>query len=168
MTNAAVGDLLGRIDRVEERLRRLSEVAAPPGLADPDPGEEERWNWGQVWAHTAEFPAYWVRQIRAALASPGDGPPSFGRVKSDPGRVGAIERDRSVPPTVLMGRLEADLQDLRGLIAGLSDSDWAFEVRHQSLGVMALPRAIEEFLVGHLEAHADQLDRLSGSASNDP
>ena len=67
-----------------------------------------------------------------------------------------------------MERLANDLQDLRGLIAGLSASDWEFEVRHQSLGVMALPRAMEEFLVGHLEAHADQLDRLSGSASNLP
>ena len=49
--------------------RRLAEHAArplPAGLTDPDPGAEERWEAGQVWAHLAEFPGYWLDQIRGS------------------------------------------------------------------------------------------------------
>ena len=74
--------------------RRLADHAArplPTALTDPDPGDEERWEAGQVWAHLAEFPAYWLDQVRArAGAHPTAGPtePAFGRTKADEGRLG--------------------------------------------------------------------------------
>jgi hypothetical protein len=33
---------------------------------------------------------------------------------------------------------------------------------HQTLGVVNMPHLVDEFLVGHLEQHAAQLDGLAG------
>ena len=51
----------------------LAEHAAkppPPGLTEPDPGGEEQWEAGQVWAHLAEFPRYWLAQAQRVIALP--------------------------------------------------------------------------------------------------
>ena len=62
--------------RLGAARRRLAEHAArplPDGLTDPDPGASERWEAGQVWAHLAEFPGYWLEQIRSLLAGRSSG-----------------------------------------------------------------------------------------------
>jgi hypothetical protein len=94
--SAAVDELIGRLRSVERRLVEHAEAedrGLPAGLTAPDPGGEERWEAGQVWAHVAEFPAYWLGQVRRVLAG-GPDPVPFGRVKTDPDRLAAIERDR--------------------------------------------------------------------------
>jgi hypothetical protein len=151
-----------RLQAVEERLSRLTEAAPGTGLTDPDEATGERWDWGQVWAHVAEFPAYWIREIRRVMADPRPQaePPRFGRVKSDPERVGAIERDRGVPAHELMNRVRPQLREVRGLIDELASGGEGLKVAHPTLGLMDMERVLDEFLVGHLEAHADQLDSL--------
>lgn len=154
---------LRRLDAVRAHLDALAVAGALPGLTDPDPGGSERWDSGQVWAHLAEFPAYWIGEVRHLLASPdtGDAVP-FGRTKRDSGRVAAIARDR--------GRAVAELADqallgcaaLEVLVRAMDAADWARSGRHETLGVMGMDRIMEEFLVGHLEQHAGQLDGLVG------
>ena len=62
----------------------------------------ERWDRGQVWAHLAEFIPYWIAQAGPVLRGQASGEPvPFGRTKSDPERIGAIERDRREPVSVL-------------------------------------------------------------------
>jgi hypothetical protein len=156
------GDLLARLNAVAGRLRMHARSPAPSGLTAPDPPTGERWEWGQVWAHLAEFIPYWMGQVRLALAADEDPPLSFGRVKSDPDRVAAIERGRNRPVPELMDRLEAQLRELEQLIATLSPEEWVRLVAHPTLGIMDMHRGFDEFLVGHLEQHADQLDRLAG------
>jgi len=116
-----------------------------------------------VWAHLGEFVPYWVGQVRAALATPASEVPPFGRVKSDPGRVGAIEADRGRPPQELFDRLRGQLVDLRVLFREMSPWDWARKVKHSTMGEMDMPKVADEFLVGHLEQHAAQLDGLAGA-----
>ncbi len=58
-----------RLGRVERRLADHAARPLPSTLTDPDPGAEERWEAGQVWAHLAEFPGYWLEQVRAVLAA---------------------------------------------------------------------------------------------------
>jgi hypothetical protein len=158
-------DLLARLYAVADRLRTHARTPAPSGLTPPDPPTGERWDWGQVWAHLAEFIPYWMGQVRLALAAEEDPPMSFGRVKSDPDRVAAIERDRHRPVPELMDRLEGHLKDLVRSIESLSTEEWARRVAHPTLGVMDMHRVFDEFLVGHLEQHADQLDHLAGISS---
>jgi hypothetical protein len=155
-------DLLARVDAVRARLREHGQRSPSPGLTAPDHPTGERWDWGQVWAHLAEFIPYWMHQVRLALGAEEHPPRAFGRVKSDPQRVGAIERDRHRQAAELMDRLESQLVELDRMIESLSPKDWARRVSHSTLGEMDLREAVDEFLVGHLEQHADQLDELAG------
>ena len=151
-----------RVDAVEQRLQHL---AARPsaGLTRADPASGERWERGQVWAHLGEFPPYWIEQARLVLAAPGGGEPVlFGRTKRDPGRLAAIEQDRGLDTAALFHRLHAHLVSLRAFLGGLGPRDWDARGRHPSLGEMTVEQLVEEFLVGHLEEHAAQLEELAG------
>jgi hypothetical protein len=152
--------LVERVDDVESRLRAHASAPSATGLTDPDPPTGERWDYGQVWAHLGEFVPYWVEQVRILIDPSREEPVPFGRTKTDTGRIAAIERDRRVPPQDLMERLSGQLEGLRALIAELHSESWSRRGLHQTLGVMDLPHIFEEFLVGHLEAHAAQLDEL--------
>lgn len=154
--------MVERVEAVAERLERLAVAPAPSALTDPDEPGGEQWEWGQVWAHLAEFPDYWMDRIGEVLdADPAGDPRPFGRTKEDPHRVGAIERDRSTPPPELMGALREQLVRLGALLGGMAPEDWARPVQHPTLGTMEMPRVFETFLVGHLEDHAAQLESLT-------
>ena len=99
---AAVDSLIARLADAERRLAEHAARPLPPGLSEPDPGGEERWEAGQVWAHLAEFPAYWLAQAQRVIALPTNEPVPFGRVKTDAGRIAAIERDRNTDPAALL------------------------------------------------------------------
>ena len=152
---------LDRLDAVEERLSRLAEQPAAAGLTEPDEPSGERWDWGQVWAHLAEFPGYWTRELRKILAAGWTSEPPFGRTKADRARIEAIDRDRHVPASELMDRLRPQLVELRALLTEMSPDGWNMKVAHSTLGILGMDRVMEEFLVGHLEAHATQLDALA-------
>lgn len=155
---------MARLDTVQKRLEELASWPPPPGLTDPDPPTGERWDWGQVWAHLGEFVPYWCGEVRLISASAGIDPVPFGRTKVDPVRVAAIEADRHQAPAELMDRLAGHLGELRELLRDLTPADWRREGLHSTLGVVGMRRAVEDFLVGHLEAHADQLDGLRANA----
>ena len=158
---------LARLDEVEGRLRRHASSAPAPGLTDPDPPTGEQWDAGQVWAHLGEFLPYWAAQVRVVVDPSGEEPVPFGRTKTDPGRVAAIERDRRLPAEELMGRITGQIEEVRALIAELPTEAWGRRGLHPTLGVMDLPGIFEEFLVGHLESHAEQLDALRGEGPTD-
>ena len=156
-------DMLQRLDAVEARLRALAATSRDSvhgHLTAPDKPSGEQWEWGQVWAHLAEFVPYWVEQSRAVIAAHSGEPVPFGRTKADAGRIAAIERDRDVDVAHLWSRLQAQIAGLRAFLAALPDSAWSARGLHSTLGVMPLERVVDEFLVGHLEQHADQLDSL--------
>ena len=157
---------LERLDAVAERLRAQStrEVGAD-ALTAPDPPTGERWEAGQVWAHLAEFIPYWIGEARTVVEGAGHGPTRFGRTKSDAGRLAAIERDRRSDRFALWARVEADLSTLRHFLEDLDDQAWQAVGRHPTLGEMSLPGIVDEFLVGHLEQHADQLDALAAAGA---
>jgi len=163
MGGATAEAMLQRLDAVEERLRALA--AMPPDSVrgrrtDPDRPTGETWEWGQVWAHLAEFVPYWVEQAQGVIAAYGGEPVPFGRTKADAGRIAAIERDRGVDVAALWSRLESQIGELRAFLTGLPDGAWSAHGLHSTLGVMPLERMVDEFMVGHLEQHADQLDGL--------
>jgi hypothetical protein len=161
MRAGPAAELIDRVDAVQARLALDAGAPPPPGLTTPDPPSGEQWDWGQVWAHLGEFVPFWAEQVRRILSQGSDRDPvPFGRTKGDHERVAAIERDRGVPPPQLYARLVKQLDDLRALLDGLSEEDWSRRGLHSTLGPMEMPRIVQEFLVGHLESHADQLDGL--------
>ena len=140
---------------LEEHSRRTV-----PGLTDPDSKTGEQWEWGQVWAHLGEFIPYWIHQAGVVLKWPGAEPVPFGRIKTDKGRVAAIERDRHLRPNDLMDRLKGHLADLWEFVDQIPPDGWSKTGVHQTLGVMDVRQIVEEFLVGHLEEHEAQLRQL--------
>jgi hypothetical protein len=159
-------DLVARLGSVADRLTALAETEAPPGaLTDPDANTGERWEAGQAWAHLAEFPAYWLAEIdrilRGTTADGGAVP--FGRTQSDPGRLAAIERDRTTDRRRLLERVTAGIAAARSRIEELGDREWRARGLHPTRGEMTIPEIVERFLVAHLEEHADQLDKLTAA-----
>jgi hypothetical protein len=153
--------LLTRLADAERRLTEHAAAPLPTGLSDPDPGAEERWEAGQVWAHLAEFPAYWLAQAQRVIAQPTQPPVPFGRVKTDAGRLEAVERDRHTDPAALLERVRASLADVGNAIRSWDGETWRLRGMHPTLGEMTIERLVERFIVDHLEEHADQLDAMS-------
>jgi hypothetical protein len=163
-------ELLARLDDVEGRLDRL--VATPtPGLTEPEESTGERWEAGLVWAHIAEFVPYWLGEMERVVGGgkrPGapDAVP-YGRLKSDPGRVAAIERDRGEQPAALLRRATEGLARVRAFVRALPPEAWAAVGRHPTRGEQTVAAILEDSVVSHLEEHADQLDGLAGRARID-
>jgi hypothetical protein len=160
MTGPAA-DFARRLDAVEARLQaHAGAEIAPDALTAPDLPTGERWEGGQVWAHVAEFIPYWLGEAGRVAEHGGDSPVLFGRTKSDPERIAAIARDRYRDRRLLWNRTAGDIARLRAFLSGLQPPSWETRGLHPSLGEMDLSRIVDEFLVGHLEQHADQLDGL--------
>jgi hypothetical protein len=156
---------LERLEAVERRLAEHAASDAPEGLTDPDPDTpEERWEAGQVWAHVAEFVPYWHDQMRSVIGTYDGTPVPFGRVKTDAGRVAAIEVGRHAPIGAHMDRVREALAELRRYLDGLTSAEWNAVGLHQTRGEMDVEAIVERFVVSHLEEHADQLDRLRAAA----
>ena len=159
-------DVIARLDAVEVRLEAAAGASPPPGaLTDADPGSGERWDRGQVWAHVTEFIPYWIQQALPVIeGQPSGEPVRFGRTKSDPERIGTIERDRREPVASLWASTQDEIGQLRGFLTGISPEQWDAHGLHPTRGVMTLSDMVEEFLVGHLEQHADQLEGLESTS----
>jgi hypothetical protein len=161
-------EYLARLEAVRSRLAAHATSGVHAGLTGADPATGERWDGGQVWAHLAEFPAYWLTQSESILRRRGEGalePIPFGRTKVDPGRVDAIERDRHVAPERLHERVAAGIAAWAAFIAARPSEQWSVSGLHPTLGPLTLSEIVERFLVGHLEEHADQLDELGSAAA---
>lgn len=162
--SAARDELLRRLDAVEARLNHL--VATPtPGLTEPDEGTGERWEAGQVWAHVAEFVPYWLVELQRVVAggrAPGAADPvPYGRTKTDPVRIAAIERDRREDPRALLHRATEGIARVRAFVRELPAEAWSFVGLHPTRGEVPVERIVEGSVVDHLEEHADQLEGLA-------
>jgi threonine dehydratase len=154
---------LARMGAVKRRLAEHAARPLPSGLSDPDPGAEERWEAGQVWAHLAEFPGYWHDQVRRILAARDGGAAGaipFGRLKTDAGRIVAIERERRTDPGELLRRVTAQVEELSAALTALPKGAWDEIGLHPARGEMSVRTIVERFVLAHLEEHADQLDGL--------
>ena len=83
---------------------------------------------------------------------------AFGRLKSSPDRIAAIERDRREDPGRLLGRVDEGVSVVLALLDRLDAQALARTGHHQTLGEMTVAEIIDRFAVTHLEEHADQLD----------
>jgi DinB superfamily len=163
---AAVDELLARLEAVERRLVEHADAPLPSGLTEPDPGGEERWEAGQVWAHLAEFPGYWLGQAQRVIALPTNEPVPFGRVKTDTVRIEAIERDRHTDPAALLERVRASLADVTDTARSLPPEAWTRRGMHPVRGELSVQQIFEQFIANHLEEHADQLDSLAAPGTS--
>jgi hypothetical protein len=149
------GDRARRLLAAAGRVRASATVLPDNVLTDPDPESGERWDRGQVLAHVAEMLPYWAQQAELVTAGRQT---EFGRVKSDPDRIAAIERDRREDPARLLARVDEGVAVVLALLDRLDDQALAATASHPTLGDMTVGELVDRFLVAHLEEHADQLD----------
>ena len=125
-TGRLAGAVQGWVDRIDAADTRLLAHAGVThhGLTDPDPGGTEQWDSAQVWAHLAEIGAYWLGELEHVVDAASSEPVAFGRVKTNPERIAAIEqgRHRDVVNNLTLAR--RNLHALRAYVAGLSAADW--------------------------------------------
>lgn len=147
----------------EDRMRAAADLLRARALdsytsflSSPDEKTGEQWDAGQLLAHAAEFGPYWLAQAQLVVDA-ADHPAPFGRIKSDPDRIAAIERDREAEPLVLLDDVDAWVGDVVGWLAARDADELARTGVHQTLGEMSVQRIIEHFCVEHLEEHAEQL-----------
>jgi hypothetical protein len=152
---------------MSDRLARASSdfAAFRPAVAAGDPwplsedyGSEPESEWGpkELLAHTAEMLDFWPAEIDKILRG-GPDPVPFGRVSTDPERIGRIGRDRLLPSGELFDRVAAGVDRLDARIRSVSSADAARIGLHPRLGDMTIARILDRFLVGHLEEHVEQL-----------
>jgi hypothetical protein len=153
-------DVTARLDAVAQRLAEHAQAAPPTGLTAPDEGGVEQWEAGQVWAHIAEFVPYWQQQLQAVVAAYGGAPVPFGRTKTDPGRIAAIEIGRNESFIEQMARTYQAIQALKQYTSQLTPAQWSSVGMHPTRGEMPAPQIVDRFIVNHHEEHADQLDSL--------
>jgi hypothetical protein len=163
--SAAIDELIARMAEAERRLAEHADAPVPAGLTAADPGSEERWEAGQVWAHIAEFPPYWLAEAHKVASLPTNEPVPFGRVKTDTARVAAIERERHTQPAALLERVRASLAEVSDSARAFTPEEWSRRGLHPTRGEMTVQSIVERFIVDHLEEHADQLDLLRASSS---
>jgi hypothetical protein len=157
-TGGAQVDRTERVERLQAaagRIRASAVLLGEDALTEPDPESGERWDRGQVLAHVAEMLPYWAQQAELIAAGR---QVEFGRVKGDPDRLAAIERDRREDPQRLLGRVDEGVAVVLALLDRLDDQALARSGHHQTLGEMPVGAIVDRFLVAHLEEHADQLD----------
>jgi hypothetical protein len=157
-------DFVARLESVEQRLDQHASAEVPTGVTDPDPGGTEQWEAGQVWAHMAEFVAYWQSQAESVIAAYDGDPVPFGRLKDDPGRIAGIEMGRHGAVRQMRGQLRDEIAELKRYLAGLTSAEWNAVGQHATRGAMDVEAIVGTFVINHLEEHADQLDKLSREA----
>jgi len=145
-----------RLRAAAARIRAEAPGFGPDRRTDPDTPSGERWDLGQVLAHAAELLPYWIAQVEMVLAAGGNRAP-FGRVKTDPDRIAAIEEDRGLDTAELLDRIDEGVDEVVLSMRRLTPADLACTGRHSTRGVMSVSEILEDFVVGHLEEHADQL-----------
>jgi hypothetical protein len=148
---------LTRLDLVLDRLAKDA-TQSLSGRTAPDATTGERWEAGQVWAHLAEFGSYWLGELEQVVAG-GTGV-VFGRTKADAQRIAAIEAHRHRPQGEQFTVVQTDVRRLGAYLTQLDDRALQSAGLHPTLGEMDVWAILEEFLVGHYEQHADQLDSL--------
>jgi hypothetical protein len=153
---------IARLLVAEERLMSLAGCGSREGLTEPDPGGVERWADLDVWAHLGEFPDYWLDQLVLVIGGRAAGPVPFGRTKADPTRRAAVAAARRDDIGRYLGRLLEACDRLRAMLSTMDDADWAARGVHPTRGEMDVATILDEFLIGHLEEHAAQLEALRG------
>src|SRR6266487_4516904 len=154
-------DRSSRLRSAAERIRGTVPEMPDDARTSADPETGEQWDRGQVLAHVAEILPYWSEQVE--LVVEWGGGVSFGRVKSDPERIAAIERDRGVDTAELLRRVDQGLQRVLELLDRLDMDALERTGTHERLGEMTAAAIIDRFVVEHLEEHAEQLEETAGA-----
>ena len=148
-------ELGSRLMAARDRLRSMP-AGPPERLGPPDEKTGEQWDRGNVLGHVAEMLPYWSRRIRESLK----GAP-LGRPPGETERARGIESGRLLREEELRHRIERGVEEALGLLSELRQADLDREIPHRAEGSLTVRKALDRYLVGHLEEHLGQLAALN-------
>jgi DinB superfamily len=142
-------------------LRPDVEAGEPWTLSD-NFGTEPEASWGprETLAHVQEMLPFWLGEIERVISGQAEDPIPFGRVATDDIRLAIIERDRTLPPRELFGRIETGVDRIAHRLGELEDVELDARGHHPRLGPMTVAQIIDRFVCGHLEEHVAQLREI--------
>ena len=149
-----------RLEAAVEPLLRRAEGLGPELLYRAPSGGE--WSVMKVLAHVAEVLPYWARRAREVAAREQDDRP-FGRTADDPDRVAAVEQHAHDPLDAVMPRLHAGLAEATTTLRAIPREGWARTAHHARRGEMTVEQIVDQFLIAHVEEHAEQVQTVMDS-----
>lgn len=152
-----VDEMRARLLSARERFRLLP-VEQSHAVGPPDPETGERWDRHNVLGHMAEFLPFWSANLGHALEGG-----ELGREPGSSGRREGIDSGESIAEEELRRRIEDGCDAVAAFLAGVADADLGRRLKRVSGERMTLRKAIETYLVGHFEAHVEQLQELTGT-----
>ncbi len=150
---------LARVAEVGDRLRRVA--IDRPGLTEADPATGDQWSAGQAWGHISEFVPFWIEELGDVIDDFQGQPVPFGREPGETARKEAIDQGPDVAMDRHLHWLDNHVAQLEEFIRSIPEDGWKAEGLHRKMGVLSVPEMLDQFLVGHLEEHAAQLEKLS-------
>ena len=166
-----MGALASQVARLRAATDGLLGLTADVAAQEPWPlaelyGPEPEASWGppELLAHVEEFLPYWMGEIERVLAAPSGAPAAFGRIATDPLRIGVIGRDRSLPLRELVARIRSESSRVAGRLDELTEAEAGRTGTHPTRGELTVRDMLEPFLVGHLEGHVVQLREILAAA----
>ena len=159
-----MNDLAGQLRNAGSQLLALRGplVAGEPWPLSVAYGTEPEADWGprEVLAHVNEMLPYWATQLGLIVAGDPTEATPFGRVATDPTRIGRIAADRELQVGDLLDRIAAGLAIVEDVLASLTPADLVRRGVHSTRGELTVGASAERFLVGHLEEHVEQLQMI--------
>jgi len=151
-----IEDFRARVLAARDRLRAIP-LGVTPRAGPTDPETGEAWDRLNVVGHMAELLPFWCGQLQAGLRGKPYGRDEEGYRR----RRSGIESGHHASEKTLRLRVDRGCGRLAALLDGLDDSDLERPLNALPGRPVKVRDAIEQQLVGHLEAHVDQLERLS-------
>jgi uncharacterized damage-inducible protein DinB len=145
-----------------EELRRLSgelrqTLANIPRGILWQPPVSGGWTLTEDLAHVAEMLAFWSDEIERIRREPGT---RFGRIASNPERLRFIEEHAQDTPEQISALLEQGQAKAITMLERLQPADLEKIGQHVKFGPQTIGRAIQEWLLDHLEEHGHQLQAI--------
>jgi uncharacterized damage-inducible protein DinB len=158
MSASQVTDLPAALEELQRRTGELRQALAeiPPAVFLQRPASGG-WTLTEDLAHVAEMLGYWSGEIERIRLQPGT---SFGRVASNPERIRFIEEHAQDTPEQLSALLQQGQAQAVALLERLQPADLEKVGQHVKFGSQTIGRALQEWLLDHLEEHLHQLQAI--------
>jgi hypothetical protein len=131
-------------------------------LGPPDEKTGERWDRSNVFGHVAEMLPYWTVQVREVMG----GATQIGRDEAGAlRRREAIDSGPAAPEEELRREIERGVEGLDRLLDEMREEDLdrtVLFIAQSGNREIQLREVLDILLIGHLEAHIDQLSQLEG------
>jgi hypothetical protein len=105
---------------------------------------------------------YWLGEIERVVAAadgPEGAPQAFGRTAGDEIRTLTVIRDATLPARELYDRIGSALERYHARLPSMTEAEIEHRGRHPTRGDLTVAEMLQRFVVGHLEEHAEQLER---------